>query len=242
MTAAKSTPMTFVCPGCGSYGTPELFSSDADARYVCSLLAQQSAELGPLLMAYLRLWTPRKRALTWRRARQLLEELLPQIEAGQIRRKGRNWPAPASAWSAAIKTMLDNRSIELPLTSHGYLLSVIAGDADKAEAQRERETEAGRAAGQIRTFEDEAEAERQFKLNVRNAKAFITTERTIARKRFQEEYSADQARDFLKGRRYGFDVIEAAIAEIYNTESSDGPPKAGPCAGTPGYAGNQPKD
>lgn len=215
MTAAKSTPMTFVCPGCGSYGTPELFSADADARIVCSLLAKQSADLGPLLMAYLRLWTPRKRALTWRRARQLLEELLPQIEAGEIRRKGRGWPAPAPAWAGAIRTMLDNRSLDLPITSHGYLLSIIAGDADKAEAQREREIEAGRKAGQPRTFDDEAEAARQFQVSLRNAKAFVTNERAIARKRFGEEYSAERARDFLKGRGYAADVIDAAIAEIY---------------------------
>jgi hypothetical protein len=215
MTARKSPPAIFVCPGCGTYGTIECFASGEDASEVQKMLARLPGDVGPALLSYLRLFAPRKQALTWARKRKLLAELMPLIEAQQIRRKGRDWPAPHAAWISAIRTMLDNRSMELPLTTHGYLLQVIVGEADKAEGQRERETEAERKAAAPRSYDDQAEAHRAFQLNVRNAKAFIVREQTLARTRFGEEYPVERAREFLEGRGYDGAVIGHVLIDVF---------------------------
>jgi hypothetical protein len=215
MTAPKSPPAIFVCPGCGTYGTIECFASGEDASEVQKMLARLPGDVGPALLSYLRLFAPRKQALTWARKRRLLAELMPLIEAQQIRRKGRDWPAPHAAWISAIRTMLDSRSMELPLTTHGYLLQVIVGEADKAEGQRERAVEGERKAAAPRSYDDQAEADRAFKTNVRNATAFVVNEKTIARKRFGEDYPADRARELLQGRGYDTDVIQAVMTAMY---------------------------
>ena len=48
----------------------------------------------------------------------------------------------------AINQMLDNRQqLKLPMKSHGYLISIIAGYAEKEEAKVEKQTEARRISG-----------------------------------------------------------------------------------------------
>lgn len=219
MTAPKSPPAIFVCPGCGTYGTIECFASGEDASEVQKMLARLPADVGPAVLSYLRLFAPRKQALTWARKRKLLAELVPLIEAQSIRRKNRDWPAPHAAWISAIRTMLDSRSMELPLTTHGYLLQILAGEADKAEAQREREIEGERRAVTPRSYLDDVDRDRAFKLNVRNATAFVAQEQTIVRTRFREEYPASKARELLQGRGYTADVIDAAIKTVYGGDA-----------------------
>jgi hypothetical protein len=215
MTKAKSSAAVFVCPGCGTYGTIECFASGEDASEVQKMLARLPADLGPVVLSYLRLFTPRQQTLTWSRKRKLLAELLPLIEAQQIRRKNRDWPAPPAAWISAMRTMLDNRSIELPLTIHGYLLSVIAGEADKAEAAKEREVEGERRAGRPASYEDELERSAVFAQHCRTAKAMLVNEQAIIRTRYRESVTADQARDFLERRGWPHDVIEHVVGEVF---------------------------
>jgi hypothetical protein len=94
------------------------------------------------------LFRPAKRALAWPRAKRLLQELVELIQAGKISRNGREWPAPPSAWRHGIEYVLQRRDqgrLKTPLDSHGYLLEVLAGEADKAEAKDERDRERHRA-------------------------------------------------------------------------------------------------
>jgi biotin operon repressor len=81
----------------------------------------------------------------------ILEELRAPIAAAQIERHGRTWPAPLEYWKAALEQMVqlrDQAKLQLPLKSHGYLLEVIAGMSDKAEAKAESAQE--RAAARAR--------------------------------------------------------------------------------------------
>ena len=208
-----SSPMRLVCPGCGTYGTVETFAADADARVVAALLAKVPADLGTALLAYMRLWTPAKQALTWHRGRQILEALTPMIEAQSIQRDGRSWPAPPAAWIYAIGAMQQSKNLDLPLSSHGYLLQILAGQADKAEAIAEREGEKARADGRptARHAEDIGDQAATHARNVRTAIGLVVTEATLARTRFREDYTADQARTFLRGRGFKPELIDAAI-------------------------------
>ena len=127
--------MKLTCPGCGAIGSLELFTADVDAREFAQLMGRVPPELAKPLQRYLSRFRPRARALAWARGRKLLGELVGAIEAGAINRHGRDWPAPAATWVTAIEVILAKReTLQLPLKSHGYLLEIISGHADKAEA------------------------------------------------------------------------------------------------------------
>ena len=130
--------MKLVCPICGAHGSAELFASDADTRAACEILARLPGELGPLVLVYLGLFRPGKRALAWGRVRTLLAELEPLIKAGYVTRNGRAWQTPTSAWRAALQHMADTRAaLRLPLKGHGYLLEVLTGTAQSQDAREE---------------------------------------------------------------------------------------------------------
>lgn len=93
-------------------------------------------------MRYVSMFRPASRALTWPRARKLLGEIVEWLDAGAIERRGRTWPVTAAALAAAIDQMAANDKLALPLKSHGYLLEILVGIADRGEAAVERAAEA----------------------------------------------------------------------------------------------------
>ncbi len=143
--------MKLACPSCGFTGGLEAYSSEADARTVAALCAALPAHLGPLVLRYLALFRPAKRALAWSRARKLLEELSPLIKSGTLRKRGRDWVVPVEAWATAIEQMLNmTDKLQLPLTNHNYLFEVLVGVANRAEAAQEAEREQDRRAARGR--------------------------------------------------------------------------------------------
>lgn len=140
--------MEIRCPSCGAVHSLETVMSHEAARSALAR-AMQFTPLGQALIRYLALWRPAKRQLGWDRVATLLDELLTWVEAAQIERHGRAWPAPREYWIAAIEEMIarrDSGRLQTPLKSHGYLLEILAGMSDRAEAQAERRAE-DRAAG-----------------------------------------------------------------------------------------------
>ena len=66
----------------------------------------------------------------------------------RIERHSRIWAAPQPVWIAALDEIIarrDEGKLTLPLKSHGYLLEIIAGQANKAEGKAEAEAEDRRA-------------------------------------------------------------------------------------------------
>jgi hypothetical protein len=108
------------------------------------------------------LFAPAKQRLRWGRVESLLAELLAMIESGRIERNGRVWPVPLDYWQMAIEAVLANTHLRRPLKSHGYLLEILAGLADKAEAKAEIRTEQARQ-GHAGTGGAEQRAERTGK-------------------------------------------------------------------------------
>lgn len=136
--------MKLVCPSCGFFASPEAFLGEAEAQRALLLAFKVPSPLAASMHQYLRLFRPAQRALTARRIETLLTELLPMIEAGRIERRGRLWPAPVDAWRAAFDEIVVKRDrLTLPLKSHGYLLEILVGYADRSEgaveAKREQE-------------------------------------------------------------------------------------------------------
>lgn len=134
--------MKIVCPNCGVFGSLELFLQDAAARDSVAWAMGMPAPLNKQLMTYLGLFRPEKRSLTWDRVERILGELQSMIDAGTVVRKGRQWPVPVTVWQEALVDMITRREhITRPLKNHNYLLEIVVGLADKAEAQSEREHE-----------------------------------------------------------------------------------------------------
>ncbi|MDT0496498.1 hypothetical protein RM530_03845 [Algiphilus sp. W345] len=142
---------TCICPTCGTYGPLPVFSADPVARQYQAQLAKVPAGLGPLVMEYMGLFMPRKRALTWPRALRLLQELSAAIHAQSIEYRGHTYPAPPESWSRALRQMLDHIDrLTLPMESHGYLVRILVGLHERSEDRAERDRDAELRAGQRR--------------------------------------------------------------------------------------------
>jgi hypothetical protein len=148
--------MKLVCPVCQAEFPLEAAMNDVAARQAV-VKAFELTELGSLLIRYVTLFKPAKSALSMSRLAKLLDELIPQIKTGQITRNGTLYPAPQAYWAQAIETMLMQREkLSLPLKSHGYLLEIISGYANKAQAQAEKKNEQGRKYGDFKTADQPA--------------------------------------------------------------------------------------
>ncbi len=126
------------------------------AREAVMTALQLPAPLGKALVQYLALFRPAlrpgsgqaQRQLSFDRVNSLLSELLPLIQSGKFERNGRLWAAPVESWRQGIEEMLAKRDgLTLPLKSHGYLLTIIAGYADKTEARAEARAEERQRSG-----------------------------------------------------------------------------------------------
>lgn len=133
------------CPVCGTeLDMSSLFASEVDQRALARL-ATVSIPLGARVLQYLALFTPPRQRLTAAKKIKLILQLLPDLERQAIAWKGREWPAPLSAWAQAIDQMLaarDLQRLELPMKGHGYLYAILSGMADKHEAAAEQTREA----------------------------------------------------------------------------------------------------
>jgi len=131
------------CPACGAvFSLDTLLGNDGAREAVMAALAMP-APLGKLMVQYLGLFRPAKRQLSFDRVANLLNELLPMIAEAKIERDGRIWSAPQDYWKQALEEMLAKRDkLTLPLKSHGYLLTIIEGYSNKAEARQESQNEA----------------------------------------------------------------------------------------------------
>lgn len=139
------------CPACGAeFDLAVAFANEVDQRVLARLI-RVSIPLGERVLQYVALFQPPKQRLTAAKKIKLILQLLPDLERQAITWKGRDWPAPLSAWAQAIDQMLaarDAQRLELPMKGHGYLYAVLSGMADKHEAAAEQQREADlRAAG-----------------------------------------------------------------------------------------------
>lgn len=135
-----------VCPSCGFYGPPDAYLAEGSESRGILLALSAPAALAQPIQQYLRLFRPPKRAMSSRRVVTLMEELLPMILEAKVSRDGQVYAAPLDYWREAMDEMVQRRdSLTLPLKSHGYLVSVIAGYAKKAAATAEGQSNQRRA-------------------------------------------------------------------------------------------------
>lgn len=140
MSGAKGKD-TIACPVCRTELSLEQITSHLDDEQAFTRLVAMSVPMAHLVVAYVALFTPEKQSLTLRKKVRLIAQLLPDLQRQAIAHKGRDWPAPLPLWGQAIEHMLSARAagrIDLPLTGHGYLYTVLAGLSNKQEAAQEQ--------------------------------------------------------------------------------------------------------
>lgn len=137
--------MKTTCPACGATASLDVLIGSEGARDAVMAALAIPAPLGKLLVPYLALFRPAQRNLSFDRVANILNELLPMIAEAKIERGGRIWSAPQDYWAMGLSEMIAKRdALTLPLKSHGYLLTIIAGYSEKAEAKKEAQIEAQR--------------------------------------------------------------------------------------------------
>ncbi|GBL46249.1 hypothetical protein SFMTTN_2062 [Sulfuriferula multivorans] len=134
------------CPNCGAETSLDALIQHDAARTALIEALGLSVPLGKLLIQYLGLFRPAKRQLTMDRVASLLAELAPQIHAARISHNGSVYAAPVEVWRTALEQMVAGRDkLSLPLKSHGYLLAIIAGQANSQAARSESQNNRQRA-------------------------------------------------------------------------------------------------
>lgn len=134
--------MQLTCPSCGVSGDLEFWVIDETERQAIGIALSIPRELKVAVLGYLKLFEPPQRRLSVSRAVKILGELEAGISAAQVHYRGRIWPAPLDYWRQALDEMLMRRdSLKLPIKNHNYLLAIVAGYADKADAKAEAKAE-----------------------------------------------------------------------------------------------------
>ena len=117
--------MKVKCPACGASASLEVLIAHDDARSLIVALTGISDDTAKAALRYLGLFRPAQKDLSWARAAKLLAELVPMIQAAQITRKHKSYPAPREAWIWAFNRCIEARDLgklQTPLTGHGFLL------------------------------------------------------------------------------------------------------------------------
>lgn len=137
--------MRLTCQSCGAAISLDAAIGHEGASEAVQIALRLPAPIGKLLVQYVGLFRPAKRQLSMDRLASLLGELLAMIDAARVERNGRSYIAPIDYWRIALEDMLTRRDkLTLPLKSHGYLMEIIAGLSDKAEARKEVKDEQDR--------------------------------------------------------------------------------------------------
>ena len=169
--------MKLTCPACNEpLSLAALIEHDA-AREAINAALKWPAPLGKLLLQYIGLHKPLKTSISMDKVAKILADLLPMVNEGKVRKNGNVYAAPQEYWAQAIETMVANRAaLTLPLKSHGYLISIIAGYAEKVSAKKETEAEKGRQYGAVKTSPVIASAAQQSTApdHIPDAKKMVT--------------------------------------------------------------------
>jgi hypothetical protein len=139
------------CPACGAEESLDVMFQrvidDDVARRAIHDVVIKSLPLGVLLIRYVGLHKPPKQRLRMSRLRELLVELVGDMQRNVIERHGRTWAVTNDDWRGAFEAVfaaVEKGSLQLPLQGNGYLYQVLSRKADQVEAAQEAQRESER--------------------------------------------------------------------------------------------------
>jgi hypothetical protein len=142
--------MKLICPGCGSVASAETWLNDTLCRETMAVVVKLPAPMPQVTLGYMGLFRPGKRALTWKKAKRLADEIAALVAAGHIQVQGKvSRPCPPRIWAMAMEQMMERReSLRLPMPNHNYLRQIAWELADREDAGQESTTRKLEAQGQ----------------------------------------------------------------------------------------------
>lgn len=134
--------MRMICPACGATSSAEAMINDGLARETMAAIVKLPPPLPAAILGYLSLFrSGTDRALSWKKARRLVDEIASLTGAGYVSVPGEiDRDCPPRIWAAAMEEMAVNPTIKRPLNGHVYLRKVAHGLADGADRSRETAT------------------------------------------------------------------------------------------------------
>jgi len=131
------------CPHCSRVFALEQALDDMDGRKFFELFIKLPPTVMRPYLSYIGLFRPKKQVLKWRKILVLTEELAPMILKAQVTRNRMDYRIPLEQWAATMTDLVTNtpKTLELPLKGHGYLLSILANQAEKHAALQEEKVE-----------------------------------------------------------------------------------------------------
>ena len=134
-------PINITCPCCQYHF--DLLSGlerEEHREYLRTLTNSKfSAHQLGLLLRYLTLFKPKKNAQSFAALKTRTSEIIELINSGRVHYKGGVHVATRDHWFACMDNLATERraSLELPFTSHQYLISMVYGNAEKAASIKE---------------------------------------------------------------------------------------------------------
>lgn len=129
------------CPHCTEEFSLREARTDQQWRELITLLAKLPRDVHQAFLQYAELFKPAKqKTVRSGTLLKLMKELLPLIEAQQIERHRTHYTVDYATWARAMQYLFDRKdTMQLPLKGNGYLLEMLANNAEKREAQAERQ-------------------------------------------------------------------------------------------------------
>jgi len=131
--------MILTCPSCGATHSASAWENDMKARQALQACCGLPAEVSKVLLPYLSLFRPSRRALSWTKSLKLINELQALIAQGHIQVKGKAArPCPPYIWAKGMEQMAARTDLSRPMPNHNYLRQIVWQLADQADAGREQ--------------------------------------------------------------------------------------------------------
>jgi len=153
--------MQLICPACGCRASAEVWENDAAARQFVAVVAQLPRPVAERILRYCGLFRSpdAARAMAWKKALRIGQELADFVAAGYVQTKGKvARPCTPQLWGRGMDKMLELVSagqLRLPMKNHNYLITIVWQEADKADAAQES-LQAGRG-GHLMTPQETAQ-------------------------------------------------------------------------------------
>ncbi len=130
------------CPRCNHEFDLLHARDDDDWRELIAMILSLSPAVHRSLWAYMSLFKGKSKLRSSKMLR-IVKQLAPMIKAAQIERNGISYAVPPQKFANAMDHMVNtpSPSLVLPLKSNGYLLSILANNAETLLAKAERKTE-----------------------------------------------------------------------------------------------------
>lgn len=148
--------MILTCPSCGATASACAWENDIAARETLHALLGLPAPVAKVTLGYLSLFRPDQRALTWRKAKKVVDTLTALIAPGWVQVQGKPArPCPPHLWAMAMEQMVERAAtLQRPLKNHNYLRQVVWQLADHVDAHQEHQTRQAEANGNAQAHRD----------------------------------------------------------------------------------------